>query len=56
MNAKLVLVNFESGNWVNKYLDNELPDELWLPWRNVCKDGCMILSSDLESMKYAKEY
>lgn len=56
MNAKLVLVNFESGNWVNKYLGNELPDELWQPWKNVCKDGCMILSSDLESMKYAKEY
>ena len=56
MNARLVLINYESGNWVNKYLDNELPDELWTPWKNVCKDGCLVLSSDLESMKYAKEY
>lgn len=56
MNARLVLINYESGNWVNKYLDNELPDELWTPWKNVCKDGCLVLSSDLESMKYAKKY
>lgn len=56
MNAKLVLINYESGNWANKYLNNELPDELWGPWKNVCKDGCLILSSDIESMKYAKDY
>lgn len=56
MNARLVLINYESGNWVNKYLDNEFPDELWTPWKNVCKDGCLVLSSDRESMKYAKEY
>lgn len=56
MNARLVLINYESGNWVNKYLDDELPDELWTPWKNVCNDGCLVLSSDLESMKYAKEY
>ena len=56
MNAKIILINYESGNWVNKYLGNQLPDELWRPWRNVCNDGCMVLSSDMESMSYAKQY
>lgn len=55
-NAKLILLNYESGNWVNKYLNNELNMEFWTPWKNVCNDGCLVLSSDIESQKYAKEF
>lgn len=56
MNAKLVLINYESGNWVNQYLHDEIPLDFWEPWKNVCNDGCMILSSNRVSMEYAKEF
>ncbi len=56
MNAKLVLLNFESENWINSYLDEPIDPIFWKPWLDVCKDGCLIQSSDLESMRYAKEF
>ena len=55
-NAKLVLLNFESPNWMNSYLQDKLDDKLWDGWLNACENGCMILSTDNESSKYAKEY
>ena len=56
MNAKLILINYESVNWMNSYLSEPMEEKLWTPWLNTCLDGCMIMCSNKESMKYAKEY
>lgn len=56
MNAKMVLLNFESPNWMNAYLEERLNEGLWKQWLETCKSGCMILSTDQESTKYAKDF
>ena len=56
MNAKLVLLNYETPNWMNEYLKEKQDEGYWKPWRDVCEDGCLVLCSDRESMKYAKAY
>lgn len=56
MNAKLVLLNYETPNWMNVYLKEKQDEEYWKPWRGVCEDGCLVLCSDKESVKYAKQY
>lgn len=56
MNAKLVLLNYETPNWMNEYLKEKQDEEYWKPWKDVCNDGCMVLCSDMESVKYAKQY
>ena len=55
-NAKLILVNYESANWVNEYLGNQFDEKLWGPWISSCKLGCLVLSSDRESQKYAVDF
>lgn len=56
MNAKIVLLNYETPNWMNHYLKEKQDEAYWKPWRDVCEDGCMILCSDMESVKYAEQY
>lgn len=56
MNAKLVLLNYETPNWMNHYLKEKQNEAYWKPWKDVCEDGCMILCSDKESVKYAEQY
>lgn len=56
MNAKLVLLNYETPNWVNKYLKQQQDYDDWRQWRSVTDDGCLVLCSDKESVKYAKEF
>lgn len=56
MNAKLILLNYETPNWMNEYLPQKQDEECWEQWRKVTTDGCMVLCSDKESMKYAKAY
>lgn len=56
MNAKLVLLNYETPNWMNMYLKEKQNEKYWKPWREVCEDGCLVLCSDKESVKYAKQY
>ena len=55
-NAKLVLINFESANWFNLYSPWKRDERTWDRWKEVCEQGCLILSSAKESMKYAKEF
>lgn len=55
-NARLILLNFESPNWMNKYLHGAMDEKLWDQWRETCNSGCMVISTDQESTKYAREY
>lgn len=56
MGAKLVLENFESANWFNKYSPVPRDESMWKFWREACKDGCLVLSFAKEAMKYAQEF
>lgn len=56
MGAKLVLENFESANWFNKYSPVPRDERMWNFWRDACKDGCLVLSFAKEAMKYAQEF
>ena len=54
--ARLVLINFESANWFNKYSPIKRDEKLWDQWKSCCEDNCLILSSAEESQKYAKKF
>lgn len=54
--AKLVLLNFESPNWFNKYSPIKRSESLWNDWIKIAKYSHIILSSTKESMKFAIEY
>lgn len=54
--AKLVLLNFETPNWFNKYSPTPRDEQMWRFWKDACNDGCLVLSIAEESMKYAKEF
>lgn len=56
MNAKLVLLNFETPNWFNQYAPTPRDEKMWDFWKEACDDGCLVLSIAKESMKYAKEF
>ncbi len=56
MGAKLVLENFESANWFNKYSPVPRDESMWKFWRETCMDGCLVLSFAQEAMKYAQEF
>lgn len=55
-NARLILLNFEAPNWMNYYLNGAMNEQLWDQWRETCESGCMIISTDKESTRFAKEY
>lgn len=54
--AKMVLLNFESPNWMNHYVKTLLDEELWCGWKYLCNEECIVLSTDRESTKYAKQF
>ncbi len=54
--AKLILRNFESPNWFNKYAPVPRDEKMWDFWKDTCNDGCLVLSISQEAMKYSKEY
>lgn len=54
--AMQVLLNFESPNWMNQYIPKPHDPELWNGWKLMCEDECIVLSTDNESEKYAKEF
>lgn len=55
-NAKLVLLNFESPNWFNKYSPMPRDEKMWTFWKDTCTDGCLVLSISEEGMKYARQF
>lgn len=54
--ARLVLLNFESGNWVKEC--SPFPKDLssWDNWRNACEEGCLILSISKEGKNYSEKF
>lgn len=56
LNASLVLLNFESGNWFNQYSPLKRNLSLWDSWKKIGESASIILSSNKESQKYAKKF
>lgn len=56
LRAKIVFLNFETPNWVNKLIPNYKDPNLWNMWRLISKYSDMILSISKESSIYAIEY
>lgn len=54
--AHLVLFNFETPNWFNKYSPVKRNENTWDQWKKCCEQGCLVLSMNRESQKYAREY
>lgn len=54
--ANLVLFNFESPNWFNKYSPIKKDEIMWLQWKKCCEQECLVLSMTKEGQKYAWEY
>ena len=54
--ANLVLFNFESPNWFNKYSPVKKDESFWFQWKKCCAQGCLVLSMTGEGQKYAREY
>lgn len=54
--ARMVLLNFESPNWMNHYVKSTLDEELWCGWKYLCNEECIVLSAAREATKYAKQY
>lgn len=55
-NAHLVLINFESPNWFNKYSVVQRDEKLWDNWLMMSQFASCILSSSKEGDFYAKDF
>lgn len=56
LNAKLILLSYETPNWKNAILKKREDESPWMLWKGIFYDGCMALCSDKEAIKYAREY
>lgn len=54
--AKLVFLNFESGNWYEKVSPFKKSFNHWRNWQKACSVGAIVLSSNQESENYAVEF
>ena len=54
--ARFVFINFETPNWYQLYAKMERPLSDYEILRDICKYGCLVLSSAKESQKYAKTF
>jgi glycosyltransferase involved in cell wall biosynthesis len=54
--ARLALLNFESGDWFNALAPEPRDLRLWDGWRRTVEKGGLVVSSALESQKYAKGF
>lgn len=54
--AKIVLINFESGNWFNALAENKKSNDFWSEWKKVASASSLILSISAEGSRYAKTY
>ncbi|MFG1392495.1 glycosyltransferase [Xanthobacter agilis] len=55
-NARMVLINFASGNWFNVFSPEPLDLRVWDYWRRAVATGGLVLSSTDESNRYAKTF
>ncbi|MCH8332685.1 hypothetical protein IIC65_02035, partial [Candidatus Sumerlaeota bacterium] len=54
--ARLVFLNFESGNWFNALSPVKRSLAEWKQWKRACRRASLILSSAKESNRHAKEF
>ncbi len=54
--AKLILLNFESGNWFEEVSPYKKPFNHWINWQKLCSSGAIVLSSNKESESYARKF
>lgn len=54
--SKLILLNFESGNWFRSLFGGKLKYDHWRNWQKACSSGAIILSSNKESEKFAMDF
>ena len=54
--ARLVLVNFESGNWFNALSPAPRDITLWDPWRQVARWAVLVLSNAKEGERWARDF
>lgn len=54
--ARLVLLNFESGNWFNALSPYPRPLRNWKPWLKSAHDASLILSISEEGNRWARDF
>lgn len=54
--ARVMFLNFESGNWFNALAPEPRPLAKWDLWLRSCRFADMIISSAAESTKWAREF
>lgn len=54
--AKLIFLNFESGNWFNHESPWKKDFDHWFYWQKACQSGAIILSSNKTSEHYARKF
>ena len=54
--ARVLFLNFESGNWFNSLALEPRPAAKWDLWLRSCRFADMIISSAAESTKWAREF
>jgi glycosyltransferase involved in cell wall biosynthesis len=54
--ARLVLLNFESGNWFNAYAPEKRDIGLWNGWKLIARHADLVLSSTEEGDTHAKTF
>lgn len=55
-NATPVLINYESGNWFNRLVPTPDFPEVWDYWQRVVVRGGIVLSSTVESDRFARDF
>lgn len=54
--ARFAFINFETPNWYRQYGGEERPEEDYRILRRLCRQGCLVFNSALESQKHAELY
>ena len=54
--ARLVMINFESGNWFNALSPTKRDESQWEGWKICCRGASMVLSISAEGTKHAREF
>ena len=54
--AHLVFLNFESPNWYNSLSPVSRGEEIWNPWKRLCRRASLILSLTREGNTWAKDF
>ena len=54
--AKISLINFESANWFNSYVEEKKDEAFWSEWKKIASASSLVLSISEEGSKFAKDF